>query len=321
VTGGGGFIGTHLIRGLLNEGAGVDLIGPPPLKAQAQGLIGPGKATYWPDAVNGGPSNLRDLLRRCDSVIHLEYHYPKSSGFWPRLQDEVNGNLVPTVELLDCAEQAGVQFLCFASSASVYPRTLRFANEDGPVDPAGSPYAFVKLAQESCVRRWGETFGRSASILRLATVYGPGETVGRAIPNFIRAVLAGTPPVVEGRGSESFDVIFVADVVDAFVLALQRRRNDTFNIGTGFGRTPRELAGMVIRLTEAPLEIVENHAVPERHSPVCVVTKATTQLGFRARTPLETGLREEIRWFAGERTLTPDLAVPPAVGLASGTIG
>jgi UDP-glucose 4-epimerase len=157
--------------------------------------------------------------------------------------------------------------------------------------------------------------------LRLATVYGPGETVGRAIPNFIRAVLAGKPPVVEGRGSESFDVIFVADVVEAFVLTLQRRRNDTFNIGTGFGRTPRELAGMIIRLTEAALEIVENHAVPERRSPVCAVTKATTQLGFRARTVLEAGLREEIRWFAGEGTLTPDSAVPPTAGFVSRAIG
>jgi hypothetical protein len=86
----------------------VDLLGPPPLKTQAHGLIGPGKATYWPDALNAGPSKLRDILHRCDSVIHLNYHYPKSSGFWTRLQEEVSGNLLPTVDLLDSADQAGV---------------------------------------------------------------------------------------------------------------------------------------------------------------------------------------------------------------------
>jgi nucleoside-diphosphate-sugar epimerase len=302
LTGGGGFIGSHLLKRLLDAGASVELLGPTSLRRpEVRGLIDSGGARYWPAALGGDQSDLREILRRCDSLVHLAYQPPTGTGFWERLEVELETNMLPTVRLLDAADQAGLAFVCFTSSASVYPRLLRWAVEDGPVDPGSSPYSFVKLMQESCVRKWAETFGRSASILRLATVYGPGETAPRAIPNFIRAVLAGKSPVLEGRGSQSFDVIYIADVVDALILALRHRPNDTLNIGTGFGRTPRELAAMIIQLTGASLPIVEDPSVPERPSPRCVVSRAATRLGFRAQTVMEAGLREEIRWFAQER--------------------
>lgn len=290
ITGGEGLIGGRLVQHLLAAGAGVELLGPTALIA--------------------GSSALHESLLRCDSLVHLEYRSPAGPGFWADLAGEIAANLLPTVRLLEAADRARIRFVCFASSVSVYPNSLRWASEDGPVDRTGTPDAFVKLEQESCVRKWARLTGCPASILRLATVYGPGEWVPRAIPNFIRSVLAGKPPVVEGRGSRPFDLIFVADVVRAFRLALEHRHDTTFNIGTGFGRSSREVAALIIRLCEARLEIVENLSVPERASPIGIVSRAASELGFKATTLLEAGLAEEIRWFREEGAISRKPVIP-----------
>jgi UDP-glucose 4-epimerase len=155
----------------------------------------------------------------------------------------------------------------------------------------------VKLAQESSFFTWGQRTGRPSSILRLSTVYGPGETVDRAIPNFIRAALAGTRPVVSGHGAALFDPVYVGDVAEAFAMSIENRAGGIFNIGTGRGRSPREVAELVIRLCEADCEVAEDFGEPDRGGPVCDVSRAETVLGFKATTELETGLHAEINWL------------------------
>jgi UDP-glucose 4-epimerase len=147
--------------------------------------------------------------------------------------------------------------------------------------------------------------GRCATVLRLATVYGPGETVDRAIPNFIGAVLAGREPVVDGAGRMPFEPIFVEDVADAVACAIECRPNGIFNVGTGVGHTPREVARLVIRLCAADCGVAENPAAADRGGAISDVSRAAAELGFRARTPLPVGLRREIDWWRGralERT-------------------
>ena len=298
MTGAGGFIGAHLVVQLLATGARVDVLGPTPLKRRTlRSLIERGQVVYKPFALDFDGSGLAEALKGCDTLIHLRYRPPASDGFWDQLLEGVNENLAETIHLLDAAAVAGVRHVCLASSVSVYTPPALGVDEDAPVGEPLNAYAMVKLAQEDCVRHWTHQTGRPAAILRLATVYGPGETVGRAIPNFIRAALSGTQPVVAGRGAGHFDPIYVGDVAGAFLCAIEKGADGTFNIATGQGWPTRYVARLVMRLCAADGDVELNRGVPDRDRPVCNITRAETVLGFRAKTPLEAGLQAEIDWL------------------------
>ncbi|HKB33794.1 MAG TPA: NAD(P)-dependent oxidoreductase [Candidatus Dormibacteraeota bacterium] len=298
VTGAGGFIGTHLVVHLVAAGAQVTVLGPTPLKRRTlRSLIERGQVDYKPFALEADRAGLAAALEGCDGLIHLRYRPPASGGFWPELLEDVNQNLLESIRLLDAAAEVGVGQVCLASSVSVYTPPALGVDEDAPVGGPLKPYALVKLQQEDCARQWSRRTGRPAAVLRLATVYGPGETVGRAIPNFIRAVLSGRKPVVAGRGASQFDPIYVADVAGAFVCSLEASAEGTFNIATGRGWPTRHVARLVMRLCGVDGDVVCNPAELDRDRPVCNVTRAKTVLGFKARTSLEVGLQAEIKWL------------------------
>jgi len=298
VTGGGGFIGAHLLTHLVASGAQVDLLGPTPLKRRTvRSLIERDQVRYKPFALQNDAAELADALAGCDALVHLRYRPPATNGFWSQLQQGASDNLLETIRLLDAAAAAGVSHVCLASSVSVYHPPALGVDEDAPVGGPLKPYAIVKLQQEDYVRHWTRQTGRPAAILRLATVYGPGETVGRAIPNFIRAALAGARPVVAGRGASLFDPIYVADVAAAFLCALEKGSEGTFNIATGRGWPTKYVARLVMRLCAMEGDVELNRAEPDSDRPVCNVARAQSVLGFKATTSLETGLQAEIDWL------------------------
>lgn len=292
----------------MHEGAQVNLLGPIPLRRpEVRGLIEVGAVAYSQAALSGGARALTASLRGCDSLVHLRYRPPLASTLQGRFAEEVEGNLLPTIGLLGAAEAAGIEFVSFASSVAVYGNRRHGACEQDPPD-AVTPYAASKLVQELCIGHWAQRTKKGVCVLRLATVYGPGETVPRAVPNFIRAALAGTPPVLDGKGAQSFDVIHVSDVADAFVASLERRAGGVFNIGTGVGRTARELAELITQLCGTRFSIRENPGAEDRGGPICDVSRAASVLGFTAVTALEAGLLDEIAWlrrFAAATTACP----------------
>jgi UDP-glucose 4-epimerase len=260
-------------------------------------LVASKAVRYSPAALAADPADLAETLHDFDSLVHLSYSRPLVDGFWSRVAEELNTNLLLTLRVLEAAELARVDQVCFSSSVQVYTPPARGVAEDGPVGGGVTPYAMVKLEQESFFRKWEQRTGRPAAILRLSTVYGPGETVDRAIPNFIRAALAGTQPVVSGHGMAEFDPVYVGDVADAISLAIGNRTGGTFNVGTGRGLSCREVATLVMRLCRAECDIAEDLAEPDRGGPVCDVSRAEAVLGFKATTPLEVGIRREIGWL------------------------
>jgi UDP-glucose 4-epimerase len=298
VTGAGGFIGAHLVVHLLAAGAHVDVLGPTPLKRRTlRSLIERGQVGYKPFALDPEGEAMVDALEGCDALIHLRYRPPTNDGFWSQLVESLDENLVETIRLLDAAAIAGVRHVSLASSVSVYTPPAVGVDEDSPVGEPLNAYAMVKLEQEACLRHWTHQTGRPGAVLRLATVYGPGEMVGRAIPNFIRATLSGGRPVVAGQGSAQFDPIYVADVAEAFLRALEKGAEGTFNVATGQGWPTRHVARLVMRLCDVEGDVELDHSALDRDRPVCNVTRAATVLGFKATTPLEAGLQAEIDWL------------------------
>lgn len=280
-------------------GAEVEVLGPIPIKRREV------RALLEDHAVRCSPRALLDrselvaALRRCDSLVHLNYRAPTHWSPGTRLAGEALTNLLPSIRLLAAASSAGIGHVCFASSTAVYSPPAHGVSEDAAVGGPVSPYALCKIAQEAWVSHWSLLNGRPTTVLRLATVYGAGETVDRAIPNFIRAVVHGHAPTVEGDGREPFDPVHVRDVADAFVRALDARAHGTYNIGTGMTHTPREVAELVVRLCGADWAVAENNLAPARAVPTCDVSRAALAFGFSARTPLIMGLEEEIAWFRG----------------------
>ena len=132
--------------------------------------------------------------------------------------------------------------------------------------------------------------------MRLTTVYGPGETVARAIPNFIRATLSGGEAVVNRDLDARFDPVHVDDVAEAIVTVLARPAGGTFNIGTGRAWSPGQVAELVSRLCAGG---AGNAATSEgvKLVPVVDVSLAATILGFKAAVQLEAGLADEIGWL------------------------
>jgi UDP-glucose 4-epimerase len=318
LTGGGGFIGSRLAPLLLAHGARLTLLGPiANQRATTRSLVENQDVDYRAEALSGDQAGLRRALAGCDAVVHLAYRPHGRNTFWPGLREEIATNLVQTAGLLEAADSAGVTQFNLASSVSVYTPPGRGVDESGPVGGAVSAYAVVKLAQEQMVKAWAGP-GRSASVLRLATVYGPGETAHRAIPIFLTAAISGLPLVLHGQGDQEFDPVFVDDVAGAFLEALARRADGTFNIGCGEGWTARAVAQLVVKLWGEGLEVVENPAVHARGSAVCDVSLAASELGFRAQTTLEAGLADEIRW---RREQEPATLATPVARVATPTTG
>jgi UDP-glucose 4-epimerase len=198
-----------------------------------------------------------------------------------------------------------VSRICFASSLMVYgPEAPQPVAETHCARPA-TVYAVGKLATESYLRLHAMTSGRSVVILRYATAYGPMETVPRAVPNFIRHVLSGRPPVIYGEGDDVRDYVHVHDVVDATLLALAHVEPavQVFNVGTGRGHTTREVAEKIIRLAGEPTQPIYQPKQNAASRIVGDISRARNILGYEPQIGLDNGLCDEIQYFGANPQL------------------
>jgi len=308
MTGGGGFIGAHLLARMVGAGLDITLVGSTTGKSRyTASLVHAGTVRFLRCADTFDDEDiLRPALADADAFVLLGYTMPTALAASRRLSEEFTRNVAPLIRLLRAAEEQP-RHVVFASSVSIYgrPRTVPVHETEAPRPE--TPYAIAKLAAEETVQLLCEAAGSTASILRFATVYGPGETVPRAVPNFIQAALAGQPPVVSGDGSDEHDYVHVCDVVEATLQALRMRADGTYNIGTGVGTSTVDLCRLVLRLAGSDLAPAFRPADVARGPirTVCATERAAKELGFSARRDLHDGISEEIGWFRSEADMAP----------------
>jgi UDP-glucose 4-epimerase len=310
MTGGGGFIGSHVLARLAATGADVTLVGATTGKSRyTASLVASGDVRFLRCADSFTEEDvLRRALADADALVLLGYRVPAATAPDHRLSEELALNVAPVIRLLRAAD-GRARHIVFASSVSVYgsPRSL-------PVDETTAPrpqtaYAISKLLCEEAIQLLCATAGSTATILRYSTVYGSGETVPRAIPNFIRAALASRPPVINGDGLDAHDYIHVANVAEATVAAVARRVPGVFNVGTGVATATMDLAHLIVRLVGSDVAPVHGIARgSERVRIACATAAAEAALGFRSSRTLEQGLPEEIGWFRSEANVAPQSA-------------
>lgn len=309
MTGGGDFIGSHLLARMVGAGMDVTLIGPDTGESRyTASLVTAGDARFVRCKADlSDECALRAALEDAQAIVLLGYVRPSRSSVAESILNELARNVAPIVRILHAAE-GRARHVVFASSVAVYGAPVRAPIRESDAPCPSTPYAIAKLAAEQAVRATCSAAGMSASILRYATVYGPGEAARHALPNFIHAALAGQPPLIDGDGLDEHDYIHVADVVDGTLAALRHRIEGVYNIGTGIGTTTLELARLVTSLantTASPVCRTWTRPDHTRIRIVCDTELAGMHLGFTAVRVLVDGIKEEIGWLRAQMAGTP----------------
>lgn len=298
VTGGAGFIGSHLVRSLLADGVRVRVLDDLSTGHRAH-LDGLDVELTVGDVRDAG--TVRSVAAGCSELYHLAAiaSVPRTVAE-PALSFAVN--LGGTHQVLEAARTCGVERLIFASSAAVYgPATMARIPEGAPLRPQ-SPYGAEKAAGEQLVRAYAASYGMHAVSLRFFNVYGPRQDPSSpysgVIAAFLGALVQGRIPEIHGDGSQSRDFVSVADVVAACRLAASRGvPGEAYNVGTGHPTSVLELLRAVQAGLDAPPDV---RFGPRRAGDLdtsCADVTGLAALGFVARVPLGDGLAETARWY------------------------
>jgi UDP-glucose 4-epimerase len=305
VTGGAGFIGSHVVDRLVDCGYSVRVVDN--LSAGRLKNISGHLATGKVEFIEG---DIRDtsIIERCVEdvglVVHLAAETSVAFSFEnPNMTYKVN--IEGTLNLLRSCAKAKVRKLLFASSCAVYGKPVFLPlTEEHPTEPI-SPYAASKLAAEQFCLGFHETGLLSTVVLRLFNVYGPRQALNDysgVITRFVDSCRRGFPLVVYGDGSQTRDFIHVSDVVDSVIAALgiDDLDGEVFNVGYGVQTSISELAETLLELAGLNLEIVyDSPRVGDIIHSCADITKIEKMLGYRPRL----GLRDGLRTLLVENTL------------------
>lgn len=300
VTGGAGFIGTHLVDALLAEGHTVTVVDD----------LSHGRRTNLPDDVPLVEADIRtaDL----DAIVaeaapEVIFHLAAQIDVRSSVEDPVGDatlNILATIRLAEAARRHGVRRIVHTSSGgAIYGRPELPVTESTVPDPE-SPYAASKYAGEIYLGTYRHLYGLECAFIAPANVYGPrqdphGEAGVVAI--FCRNLLAGEPTRVFGDGGNTRDYVYVGDVVRAFILAAGTAGNGLrFNIGTGVETTDRRLHSLVAEAAGAPDDPA---FAPARLGDVprsaLDNTRAREVLGWEPETDLAAGIARTVEYFRG----------------------
>ena len=309
VTGGAGFIGSHLGRALQQRGDELFIVDnfdpfyPERLKRRAlQPLLDAGARLFQVD--------IRDTVAlqnvftevKPEAVVHLAAR----AGVRPSLVDPtgyMETNATGTASVLEAARKAGTRRFALGSSSSVYgAQAVPPFKETARIDSPQSPYAASKVASEALARTWHNLYGMEVASLRFFTVYGPRQRPDLAIHKFARMMLAGKPLPFFGEGNSRRDYTWVEDIVKGVLASLEIPLGyDTFNLGGARTTTLKEL----IALLENALgvkAILDRQPDQPGDVPLTSadVSHSLEKLGYAPSTPIDQGIVKFAAWVQGE---------------------
>jgi UDP-glucose 4-epimerase len=301
VTGGAGFIGSHLAEELVQRGYYVTILDDlsTGTTENIELLLKREDVEFMQGSIADLPL-LQKLFQDACYVFHVAAipSVPRSIDN-PQLSHEVNAT--GTLKVLVAARDAGVNKVIYSSSSSVYGDTPTLPKrEDMPLNPQ-SPYAIAKLAGEHYCLVFHQVYTLPTICLRYFNVYGPRQDpnsqYAAVIPLFIKRSQEGNPPIIFGDGEQTRDFTFVKDVVEANILAAQSDDCGVFNISRGQSITINRLAELITRLVGTKVEPIYQEIRPGdiKHS-LADISKARA-FGYKPKYDIEAGLAETIKWF------------------------
>ena len=296
VTGGAGFIGSHVVERLLTESVAEVVALDLAFDNENLAVVSSDPRLRLETGDVRDVEALGRAMKGIDGVFHLAVLPLGPCIDDPRLCLEAN--VVGTFNVLEAAQAAGVQKVVFSSASSVYGDTDETMDERQPLD-AWTMYGASKIAGEYFLRAFHDRYGLDFVTLRYMNVYGPRQQGGLVV-NVAKRILAGERPTISGDGSQSFDFVHVADVADANVAAMRSDVTaDAFNVGSGREASVREIVEQLLRLTSSDVEPeyrAEERVLMRRR--VGSSEKAERLLAWSATHSLEDGLREVLEAVA-----------------------
>ena len=292
VTGGAGFIGSNLVDALLDCGDVVVVVDD--LSSGRRENVNPA-ATFAEADIRGGID-----AHGADVVFHLAAQADVQTSMRDPGYDAAV-NVLGTVAVLEAARAVGAQVVFASTGGAIYGECDAPADENAPRRPM-SPYGIAKLCAEEYLAGWNRIHEARHVCLRLGNVYGPRQGAsleGGVAAIFLERMTRGEPTTVYGDGMQTRDFVFVGDVVGAFLGAVDHG-GGVFNVGTGRETTVLELHRACASVTgsEAEPAFAPARTGDIRRS-VLDVSRAANELGWRATTSLDDGLRRTLEWLVG----------------------
>lgn len=301
VTGGAGFIGSHLAEELVNRNYDVlilDNLSTGRLE-NIEELLKLKKAEF----VRGDITDLPFLQKHFRGIDYV-FHQAALARVPCSIENPVSTNEVNvkgTLNVLLAARDNAVNKVVYASSSSVYGNAVSMPqHEDMALDPL-SPYAITKLAGEYYANIFHDLYGLLTASLRYFNVYGPKQDpysqYATAITAFIGRISQNLPPVIYGDGEQSRDFTFIADVVQANILVAESDASGVYNIGCGQSTSINEVASLILKLMKSNLKPVHEKARPaDPRKTLADISKARV-FGYKPEWSMERGLKKTVDEF------------------------
>lgn len=296
VTGGAGFIGSHLTEALLRSGYSVVVADD----------LSTGRKVYVPKVarlrkVDVRSAALRDLIKevRPAYVCHLAAQRSAPESHKDAIKDAAI-NIIGTINALSASAQAGVKKFLFVSTAAVYGAAREIPASERAEIQLNSPYAVSKYSAEQYVNYFTATGGPAGVIARLANVYGPRQDAGSeggVVARFASAIVAEQGITLDGRGDQTRDFLYVTDAVQGLLAALLDGHG-IYNFGTGQELSIRELAVKIGEVAGSVPRVSYRSARPnDIPRSALSALRAKRELNWHPITPLTEGIRQTLKWY------------------------
>jgi UDP-glucose 4-epimerase len=305
ITGGAGFIGSHIAAGLVAAGDDVRILDDFSTGLQRNVDAAGGVQVFRASVVD--LHRVREAVKGCDYVFH-----EAALASVPRsVKDPLASNTVNvegTLNVLVASRDAGVKRVIYAASSSAYGDSEVLPKVETMPERPRSPYAVAKLAGEQYVSVFASVYGMETLAIRYFNVFGPRQDpdspYAAVIPLFLDALLKGQPPTIHGDGEQSRDFTYVENVVHANLLALKAPKlsGEVVNVALGDRITLNELYRHLAELVDSEIKPIHGpvRAGDVRHSQADI-SRAEKLLGYRAQVPFAEGLRRTVEWYRSSR--------------------
>lgn len=306
VTGGAGFIGSNIVKILVDKGNDVRVVDDLS-RGEKSNLDGYMEKIEFLEADLCNKDVANKALKDVDVCFHLAAKIGGTGYFHKFPATCVRNNVIMTLNLWDAAKETKPMII-YASSSSVFSRSKTFPTSEEAIDTSPPPlagYAFSKLSGEYVCKTYCEEFDIPYNIVRIFNTYGPRDKVdnrgySHVIPDLVKKILSGQYPLeILGDGKQTRSYTYVDDTANAMVFIAENAKNDHFNIGNGIETSVIELASNLWELCERKEELKFRHLpafkydVRRRVPDVSKINK----LGWKVEVPLEEGLGKTVNWL------------------------
>jgi UDP-glucose 4-epimerase len=302
VTGGAGFIGSHVVDALLERGDEVLVVDD--LSTGREELVADAATLQRVDIVDA--ATLADTFDsfRPGLVCHLAAQASVTVSV-ERPQYDCSVNVIGTLNVCECARRHEAPVVFASTGGALYGDDAPLPTpEDFDPEPL-SPYGASKRAGEAYVATWARLHGLPNVVLRLGNVYGPRQNPhGEAgvVAIFSEKLLAGEPPSLRGEGAPTRDYVHVSDVARAFLLAADGGESGTYNVGTGVATSTARLLEILQDAAKTSVEPRQEALQPgELRASTLDASRLERDVGWRPTVDVETGLRQTFDWYSSRR--------------------